>query len=232
MRIEELKKYIKRKLGYPVINIEIGDTQLSDVISDAFEMYSEFHMNGVDIGYIIHDLITNQTEYILDQTIREVWGVVSSGYNTVTDEPLLLTPFYLGNEDLGGSFNLISVEIFRQNMANVKNYLEKEIAYEFNPTTKKFTVFETPIKNQKIALHVYKGHETPSLIYTDMWFKKYCVALAGVQWGTNLSKYSGGKMPGGIEFNTEIYSRYLSQKDLLEEELYDRFTEPPEPFIG
>ena len=232
MRIEELKKYIKRKLGYPVINVEVGDTQLSDVVSDAFEMYSEFHVNGFDVGYIIVDLIKDQNEYILDATIREVWGVVSSDYNMSSDEPLLLSPFYLGNEDLGSSVELIDVEIFRQNIKNVKNYLEKEIAYDYNSTTKKFTVFETPTQNQKIALQVYKGHETPSLIYTDMWFKKYCVALAGIQWGTNLSKYTGGKMPGGLEFNTELYSRYLTQKELLEEEMYDRFTEPPEPFIG
>lgn len=233
MRIEELKKYIKRKLGYPVINVEIGDTQLSDVIADAFEMFSEFHLNGADVGYLLYKIKKNQTEYILDNEIQEVCGIITSNFNSGTEEDLLLSPFYLGNELLTSSFDLIDIEIFRQNFRNIKNYLEKEIAYEFNSSTKKFTLFEIPKYNQTIALQVYKGHKNPSVIYNDMWYKKYCVALAGVQWGTNLSKYVGGKMPGGVEFNgQEIFSRYSAQKESLEEELYDRFTEPPDPQIG
>ena len=205
MILEELKKYIKRKLGYPVINIEIGDTQLSDCVSDAFDMYSEFHMNGADIAYIIHDLIQGQNEYILESTVQEVWGVVSNHYNVGTDESLLLSPFYMGNELLSSSCNMIDVEIFRQNLKNVENYLQKEIAYEFNSTTKKFTVFEKPLHNQKIALQIYKGLSSPSEAYDDMWFKKYCVSLAGRQWGTNLSKYVGGKMPGGLNSMVKKY---------------------------
>ena len=234
MNIEHLKGYIKRKLGYPVINIEIDDTQLSDAINDAFEMFSEFHVNGTDVGYIFLDLVVDQQEYTLGASVYEVLEILGSNVNITgnDDQGLLLSPFYLGNAP-GYTSNLIDVEIFRQNFANFKNYFSKELLWEFNHETKKLTLHEIPTKSIKIALKVYIGHIDPSTIYGDFWFKKYCVSLAGIQWATNLSKYEGGKLPGGVNFNAAtLEERYTRQKLEAEEELYSRFIEPPDPQIG
>lgn len=235
MNINHLKGYIKRKLGYPVINIEIDDTQMTDAITDAFEVFSEFHCNGTDIGYIFLNLVQGQTEYILDDSVYEVLEIISSSYNlSGDDEALLLSPFYLGNESIySNTTDLISIEIYRQNFKNFENTLKKEIVWEFNPVTKILTIHEIPEQSLKIAIKIYKGHIDPSTIYKDFWFKRFCVALAGLQWANNLTKYRGGKMPGGVEFNgDEIYTRYFQMKEQLEEELYDRFVEPPDPMIG
>lgn len=235
MNIEHLKGYIKRKLGHPVVNIEIDDTQLSDAITDAFEKFLEFHCSGTDIGYIFLDLIAGQQEYILDPSVYEVLGILKSNYNlNGSDEGMLLNPFYLGNPviDFGGS-NLIDVEIFRQNYQNFSNTFGKESMWEFNPVTKILTIHEIPENAIKIALKIYKGHIDPSTIYHDMWFKSFAVALAGIQWGNNLSKYIGGKLPGNVEINgMEIYTRYNQMRLELEEELFDRFHEPIDPFVG
>lgn len=235
MNIEHLKGYIKRKLGYPVINIEIDDTQLSDAINDSFEMYSEFHVNGTDLGYIFLDVISGQSEYILDASVYEVLQVLTSGIGISggdEDQGLLLSPFYLGNPT-GYSSSLIDVEIFRQNFSNFKNYFGKEQMWEFNHETKKLTLHEIPTTSYKSALEIYKSHIDPTTIYGDFWFKKYAVALAGIAWGVNLSKYRGGKLPGGVSINgDEIYARYHQMKLDVEEELYERFTEPPDPQIG
>lgn len=235
MNIEHLKGYIKRKLGYPVINIEIDDTQLKDSIDDAFEMFSEFHVSGTDIGYIFLDIIADQSIYVLDDSVYDVLGILSTNYNlSCDDENLLLSPFYLGNATgFSSGSSLIDIEIFRQNFANLRNYLGKEIVYEFNPVTKNLFLHEIPENSLKIAIKIYKGHIDPSTIYKDAWFKKYCVALVGIQWATNISKYEGGKMPGGVSFNaSQIEERYQRLKESLEEELYDRFTEPPDPMVG
>lgn len=235
MNIEHLKSYVKRKLGYPVVNIEIDDTQMSDCIDDTFMMFSEFHSSGVDIGYIFLDPIVDQQDYILDNSVYEVLGILNTNFNlSGDDDSMLLSPFYLGNTT-GYASNLIDIEVFRQNFANLKNYLGKELMYEFNPVTKKLILHEIPKNSNKIAIKIYKGHPTADLpvIYEDMWFRKYCIALAGLQWANNLTKYRGGKMPGGVEFNgDELFARYNQMKMDLEEELYDRFTEPPDPFVG
>lgn len=233
MNIEHLKGYIKRKLGYPVINIEIDDTQMSDTIMDSFQMFSEFHCSGTDVGYVFLDLVVGQSEYILDESVYEVLGILRSNFNlSCEDEGILLSPFYLGNPT-GTTPDLIDIEIFRQNYANFSNVFGKEIMYEFNPSSKLLILHEIPENAIKVALKIYKGHIDPSTIYSDMWFKRYCVALAGIQWATNISKYEGGKLPGGVNFNAAmIEERYQRLKEQLDEELYDRFQEPPDPMIG
>ena len=42
----EFKEYILRKLGAPVIEIELADIQLDDVIDDALEKFNNFHYDG------------------------------------------------------------------------------------------------------------------------------------------------------------------------------------------
>jgi len=48
---EDLKNYCLRKLGSPVINIEIDDTQAYDRIDEAIEYFTERHYNGVEEVY-------------------------------------------------------------------------------------------------------------------------------------------------------------------------------------
>ena len=38
-------------------------------------------------------------------------------------------------------------------------------------------------------------------VYNDSFLKKYLTALIKKQWGQNLIKFQGVKLPGGIEFN-------------------------------
>ena len=43
---DEYKQYMLRKLGSPVIEIEIADEQLDDVIDDTTELFNQFHHDG------------------------------------------------------------------------------------------------------------------------------------------------------------------------------------------
>ena len=45
---EELKQYALRKLGAPVIEINVDDSQLEDSIDDALQMFNEYHFDGVE----------------------------------------------------------------------------------------------------------------------------------------------------------------------------------------
>ena len=70
-------------------------------------------------------------------------------------------------------------------------------------------------------------------IYNDSFVKKYLTSLIKRQWGQNLIKFRGVKLPGGIEMNgREIYQdaenelKELKQIMALEHEL------PPYDFIG
>ena len=49
---EELKQYALRRLGYPVIEINVDDTQIEDRIDDALLFFAEYHFDGVERCYL------------------------------------------------------------------------------------------------------------------------------------------------------------------------------------
>ena len=61
---EELKDYCLRRLGAPVIEINVDDDQIEDRIDDAFQFYREYHFDAVEKVYLKHQMtaqdITNQ----------------------------------------------------------------------------------------------------------------------------------------------------------------------------
>ena len=51
-----LKDYIKRKLGAPVLEINVDDDQLDDRIDEALQYFSEYHYNGSIKTYLKHQI--------------------------------------------------------------------------------------------------------------------------------------------------------------------------------
>ena len=51
---EELKQYCLRKLGAPVIEINVDDSQLEDRIDDTLQLFAEYHFDGVEKRYYKH----------------------------------------------------------------------------------------------------------------------------------------------------------------------------------
>lgn len=49
---QELKDYCLRRLGYPVIEINVDDDQVEDRIQDAIEFWQEYHFDGVEKMYL------------------------------------------------------------------------------------------------------------------------------------------------------------------------------------
>ena len=59
---DEFKDYILRKLGAPVIDIELADSQLDDVIDDAVETFNHFHFDGAFRTYRRIQITTQMIE--------------------------------------------------------------------------------------------------------------------------------------------------------------------------
>jgi hypothetical protein len=55
---EQLRDYCLRRLGSPVIEINIDDDQLEDRIDDAFQFYREYHYDAVELVYLKHEITT------------------------------------------------------------------------------------------------------------------------------------------------------------------------------
>ena len=45
---QELKDYALRRLGHPVIDINVEDGQMEDRLDDALQFFAEYHFDGVE----------------------------------------------------------------------------------------------------------------------------------------------------------------------------------------
>lgn len=59
---EELKQYCLRKLGAPVLEINVDDDQLEDLIDDALQYFNERHFDGMEKMYLKHQFTADELE--------------------------------------------------------------------------------------------------------------------------------------------------------------------------
>lgn len=72
-----------------------------------------------------------------------------------------------------------------------------------------------------------------SRVWNDSFLKKYLTMLIKKQWGQNLIKFQGVKLPGGIELNgRQIYDDAQRELDQLMERMSNTYELPPLDMIG
>lgn len=107
-------------------------------------------------------------------------------------------------------------------------YFDKDIPA--SPTPTEVTIYHGNV----VAVFIYKEIDsTAEEIYNNEWVKEFIVEKFRMLWGSNLRKYKGMKLPGGVEFNgEEIYKEAKENIKELKEELETKYQEPPDLFIG
>ncbi len=60
---EDLQDYIMRKLGYPVVDVNVDVEQYSDRIDDALQMFFDYHYNGSTRVWLQHQITSQDLSY-------------------------------------------------------------------------------------------------------------------------------------------------------------------------
>jgi hypothetical protein len=70
-------------------------------------------------------------------------------------------------------------------------------------------------------------------VWNDSFLKKYLTALIKKQWGQNLMKFQGVKLPGGVELNgRQIYDDADKDLEIIREMMSNTYELPPLDMIG
>ncbi len=70
-------------------------------------------------------------------------------------------------------------------------------------------------------------------VWNDSFIKPYATALIKRQWGQNMSKFQGVKLPGGIELNgMEMYEQAEKELERIRENMSNTYELPPLDMIG
>ena len=75
--------------------------------------------------------------------------------------------------------------------------------------------------------------DTYTDVWKDRWLLRYASALIKLQWGSNLIKFEGMQLPGGVQFNGQkLYDDAFAERQQLEEEMATAYVYPPEDMVG
>jgi len=90
-------------------------------------------------------------------------------------------------------------------------------------------------KDEFIILECYRALNPNDYtrVYNDPFLKRYLTALIKRQWGQNLIKFTGVKLPGGIEFNgRQLFDDGQRELDEIKVEMLSKYELPPMDMIG
>ena len=90
-------------------------------------------------------------------------------------------------------------------------------------------------KDNWLVIECYRilDPDTYTGVYNDSFLKRYLTALIKRQWGQNLIKFTGVKLPGGIELNgRQIYDDAQVELDKIQELMSNTYEIPPLDMIG
>ena len=246
-----LKDYCLRRLGQPVIEINVDEEQCDDRVDDALEFFAEYHFDGVEKVFLKHTLTQDDidNEYIaMDDPASPVGGPVI-GIRRVLPIPnfnafqtgFFNEEFQLRLQDLNTftGTSLLNWQMSLQNFRMVDYLFTVNATVLFNRRQNRLYL-ETDWANKFTAgdfliIEAYRILDPSQYteVYNDIFLKKYTTALIKRQWGENLKKFEGVQLPGGVTLNGKtIYDEAVDEINKIEEEMNLKWELPPDGFIG
>lgn len=89
-------------------------------------------------------------------------------------------------------------------------------------------------KNNYIVVRGYRALTVDDIeIFEDMYLQRLTTAYIKQQWGSNLKKYTGVQLPGGVQMDGQtLFDEALAEINLLEIEIAQRYEMPDQILIG
>ena len=246
---QQLVDYCLRRLGAPVLEINLDDDQIDDLVDDALQYFNERHFDGVERMYLKYKITeedinrgrsvrTNGVGIVTTTGSANISGIGTTSFNFYETSNFIQVPdsvigiekvFKFDTSSISGGMYSIKYQLFLNDLyyfnsvellqfAMVKSYLED---IDFLLTTDKQIRFNkrqnrmyldidwaSQTVGNFLVIDCYRALDPSSFtkVYNDSFMKKYLTALMKRQWGQNLIKFRGVKLPGGIELNgRELY---------------------------
>ena len=283
---QQLIDYCFRKLGAPVLEINVDDDQVDDLVDDAIQLFNERHFDGVERMYLKYEITQGDIDRGIGADVagestpnsKTGAGIVTTtttstsipGYGTTT------TTFYENSNFLQIPESVVGVhKIFKfdtssisGSMFSIKYQLFLNDLYYFNSVELlQYSMTKTRLEDidflltpeaqvrfnqrqDRLYMDIDWGAqkagnflvidcqraldpETFNQVYNDYFVKLYLTALIKRQWGQNLIKFRGVKLPGGLELNgREIYDDAERDLERIKEKMMLEYELPPLDFIG
>lgn len=226
----EFLDYCLRRLGAPVIDINVDAEQCEERIDDALSHYRDYHFDGTE--RVLYKHVVTQSdidnEYLsLPSTFNGVISIFDIG-RAVNVSNLFNIRYQIHLNDLFDftSTTYVPYVMAMRHIETLEEIFVGSKPIRFNRSTNTLYIdmkWDTDIKvGEYIIVDGYMtvDPDTNSDVWSDIWLKKYATALIKRQWGENLKKFEGMNLPGGITFNGQkIWEEANQEINTLEERI-------------
>ena len=239
--------YCKRRLGDPVVEINVDEDQLEDRVDEALQYYQEYHSDATLRTYLKHlvtaDDVTN--EYIpLNSNITYVGKLFPLASNFNSGRNFFDIKYQMMLNDMSSLIHFAGDLAYYEQMQQYLSLLDMKLnghpQVQFSRRENRLYIFgdfaDGDIKaGDYIVAEVYQilDPNSTTSIYNDMWLKEYTTALIKQQWGQNLIKFEGMQLPGGVIINgRQLYDDATSELERLRESIRLEHEMPADFFVG
>ncbi len=293
---QELVEYALRRLGAPVLEINIADEQLDDVLDDTIQYFQERHYDGVVRTYLKYafteddiargrrvnpGISTSQGVYPgatgagsiypgnvhVDQRFFEDSNYIQIPDHIIGIEKVMTPPAatggaaggffpggglgpgaspytvgggygYLGGMGMWGGGDMITYYMANMWLETYNFLYNPASMIRFNKRQDRLYLdvnWSGLSAGDIIVIECYRALDPEQFtqIYNDSWVKKYLVAALKKQWGQNLIKFRGTRLPGGIEMNgREIYEDGVRELEEIKNDMSSTYELPPLDFVA
>lgn len=240
---EQFKDHILRKLGAPVIEINVADEQVEDRIDEAIDFWRDYHYNGSQLVYLKHQITQDDKDngYIsLPTGLLGISGIfpLSTSASMGSGMFNVQYQFVLDNIDDLTSYNLQHYYMTMQHIEFMQEVLVGQTPIRYNKHINRLYIDTDNsylVVGDYIIVEAYDVIDPSSYtdVWGDRWLQNYASVLVKEQWGVNLTKFSGMQLVGGVSFNGEqILSDARAEREKMEEEAISSLQPLTYNFIG
>ncbi len=210
---EEFKDYVLRKIGAPVIQINVSDEQVDDRIDEAISFWRDYHYDGSQMVYLKHALTQEEIDDGYIEVPDSLLGItrifdLSSSISTGTGFFNVQYQFVLNNlEDITG-YNIQHYYMALSHLQFLQEILVGRPLIRYNRHINRLYLDVTKSILNPGSYIIIEGYdiidgETYSDVWQDRFLQNYASALIREQWGMNLTKFTNMQLVGGVQFNGE-----------------------------
>ena len=217
----DFRDYVLRRLGYPVIEINVDDDQIEDRIDDGLQLFREYAADG-QLRVFQPVLIT---QAMVDAKSIDLNTALPAVANRILD---VVKVFMIGDSTSNVNFFDIKYQMRLNDLADLATGVG-DLAY-YEHMQQYLSMIDLKLTGQPqiqfsrhsgtlfiagdlrdggdikvgdyIMLEMFvEEAESVGGVYNNLFMKNYVTAILKKQWGENISKFEGMTLPGGVTLN-------------------------------
>jgi hypothetical protein len=239
---DQFKQNCLRRLGAPVIEINVDEDQVDDRVDEALSFYKDYHFDATEKIYYKHQITAEDiaNKYItVPDNIMGIINIFDIG-NALNTNNLFNIRYQIALNDLYTLTNVSLVPYYMalQHIQLIEMLLVGKQPIRYNRHRNRLHVDMDWNKMTTGSFLIAEAYEVVDPdeftdVWNDRWLLQYATAVIKRQWGNNLKKFDGMQMPGGLTFNGQkIYDEAIEEITTLERDALVSYSLPAMDFIG